>query len=430
MTKRKYAIVGISGRSQVFTKAILNYYGDTSEIVALVDRNPARMEEFNSAHETRIPCYRDVEFEKMVEETAPDAVIVCTNDVTHHAYIIAALEHGLDAITEKPMTIDEEKANAILEAEKNSKGRVVVTFNFRYTPIISKIKELIAEGRLGRVTDINFSHCLDTFHGWAYFKRWNRYMEQSGGLLVTKSCHHFDTVNWWLQDAPREVFAMGGLVNYGAGSEKNPAAVDGRRCSTCDRKCAYYKRHAIPGGKAEPYNLQLFSLNNPGKNDAFGAVDGYYADRCCFDSDIDTLDMFSVMVRYGKGTVLNYTLNASAAYSSTKITINGTGGRVEVDMIDGGERPGRLPFAKPDVPVIKYYPLFDGMQTINVISKGGGHGGADSLLTEELFSPESDHADLDSLGADAGAMSVLIGAAANKSIKNGVPVRIKGFELL
>jgi hypothetical protein len=70
------------------------------------------------------------------------------------------------------------------------------------------------------------------------------------------------------------------------------------------------------------------------------------------------------------------------------------------------------------------------MQTINVISKGGGHGGADSLLTEELFSPESEHADLDSLGADAGAMSVLIGAAANKSIKNGVPVRIKGFELL
>src|SRR5690606_20513915 len=57
---------------------------------------------------------------------------------------------------------------------------------------------------------------LDTAHGADYFRRWHRYKDKSGGLLIHKASHHFDLINWWLADAPVRVYASGGLRFYGA----------------------------------------------------------------------------------------------------------------------------------------------------------------------------------------------------------------------
>ena len=53
-------------------------------------------------------------------------------DRTHHTYIIRAMELGCDVITEKPMTVDEEKCQAILDAVERTGRNVRVTFNYRY----------------------------------------------------------------------------------------------------------------------------------------------------------------------------------------------------------------------------------------------------------------------------------------------------------
>ena len=73
----------------------------------------------------------------MMKETKPDAAIITTVDKYHHEYIIKSLEYGCDAITEKPMTIDDEKCNAILEAEKRTGKKVIVTFNYRFAPYVT-----------------------------------------------------------------------------------------------------------------------------------------------------------------------------------------------------------------------------------------------------------------------------------------------------
>lgn len=93
----------------------------------------------------------------MVRGTGPDAVIVAGADHTHETYIVKALEHDLDVITEKPMAVTGEECRKILEAEAKSKGRVSVTFNYRYMPIHARIKELILEGKIGRVTSVDLT---------------------------------------------------------------------------------------------------------------------------------------------------------------------------------------------------------------------------------------------------------------------------------
>ena len=73
----------------------------------------------------------------MLEEQKPDALIVVCMDCAHQHYVVEGLKHGLDVICEKPMTTNTEDALKIREAEKNSKGKVICTFNYRYNPVQS-----------------------------------------------------------------------------------------------------------------------------------------------------------------------------------------------------------------------------------------------------------------------------------------------------
>jgi predicted dehydrogenase len=416
--RKKYAIIGLSGRSATFTNELLNAYKGHGEIVALLDSNSEKMNYFNEKNQTTVPGYNEDEFDKLVAETMPDVTIISTTDATHHTYIVASLKHDIDVFTEKPMTIDAQKVREILAAEKESKAQVKVTFNYRYSPVHTQIKEMILDGFIGTPTSVDMNYRLDTFHGASYFKRWNRYEKISGSLLITKACHHFDLINWWIGQKPVEVFAYGSLRHYGKNGGYNPEKIDGRRCSKCEEKCDYYLRHS--GGSEDEH---LINFNNPGCNERFGAVDGYYGDRCIFDFDIDTWDTFAVTVKYDGGTLLSYSLNASVPYEGYRLAINGTEGRIESESITGSG--ARLPFPAPKEQNIEYFPMFGGRQTREIINKGGGHGGGDPLMKKELFlgADENDRTKR-AAGVIDGAMSVLVGTAARESLKSGKPVKI------
>jgi predicted dehydrogenase len=77
-----------------------------------------------------------------------------------------------------------------------------VTFNYRYSPFRSQVKELLMSGEIGDVLSVDFHWLLNTVHGADYFRRWHSNKAISGGLMVHKATHHFDLVNWWLSDMP------------------------------------------------------------------------------------------------------------------------------------------------------------------------------------------------------------------------------------
>ncbi len=91
-----------------------------------------------------------------------------------------------------------------------------------------RIKELVREGAVGKILSVDFEYLLDTNHGAEYFRRWHRRMENSGGLLVHKSTHHFNLVNWWIEEEPEEIYANGNLRFYGYTRENR-----GERGSAC-----------------------------------------------------------------------------------------------------------------------------------------------------------------------------------------------------
>ncbi|MEL7533999.1 MAG: Gfo/Idh/MocA family oxidoreductase, partial [Bacteroidota bacterium] len=202
--KLKVALVGTGVRGTSFWgKRLVDEYSELLEFVGLSDINQGRLEYALKYMGVNCPTFLD--FEEMVSETKPDLVIVTTKDSTHHQYIVKGLDMGCDVLTEKPLTTDERKCQEILDAERRNNRKVIVGFNYRWSPYMTKIKQLLSEGAIGKVTSVDFHWYLNTYHGASYFRRWHGQRESGGTLWVHKATHHFDLLNWWLDSDPAEV---------------------------------------------------------------------------------------------------------------------------------------------------------------------------------------------------------------------------------
>ncbi|MEM2969402.1 MAG: Gfo/Idh/MocA family oxidoreductase [Candidatus Bathyarchaeia archaeon] len=397
----RYAIVGAGVRAlHMYAKPLVTELKDSAELVGIFDVNLTRAK-IVSRECGGIPVFNS--FEEMLAISKPETVIVTTVDSLHHEYIIRSLEYGCDVITEKPMTIDAEKCKAILQAEKKTGRRVTVTFNLRFAPYMVKIKEILKENVIGEVLSVDLEWFLDTRHGADYFRRWHRRMENSGGLLITKATHHFDLINWWLEQEPEEVFAFGDLRFYGPQREKR-----GERCLTCAYKdsCEFYWDIT----KNEFYKEFYLDAEKE---------DGYIRDGCVFSEDINIYDNMSVNVKYSGGALLTYSLVAYSPYEGWRCVLNGVKGRMEVGEFYSGQR------AQEPLERINVYNRKGEVVTYEVEKTGGSHQGADVRLRRAIFVGDLDDRYNQKASSWDGALSVLIGAAANISIKEKRPISVK-----
>src|SRR5690606_33687032 len=145
--KLRVVLVGTGVRGISFWgRRLVEQYPDQLECVGLSDINPGRLDFAKSYMQVECPVF--VDFDAMVSQTKPDLVIVCTKDSTHHEFIIRGLGAGCDVLTEKPLTTDEVKAQAILDAERRSGKNLIVGFNYRWSPYMTKIKELLQNNEI------------------------------------------------------------------------------------------------------------------------------------------------------------------------------------------------------------------------------------------------------------------------------------------
>jgi predicted dehydrogenase len=420
----------VGGRARFFYEAIPRHYAERAEVVAFCDVNQTRLDLANKIHRAAggatVPTYRAEQFDRMIADTRPDAVIVTSIDRTHHRYIVRAMELGCDAITEKPMTVDAEKCQQILDAIHRTGRELRVTFNYRYAPHSTTVRELLMADTIGEVFSVHFEWLLDLRHGADYFRRWHRDKRNSGGLLVHKATHHFDLINWWIDSIPQTVYAQGDLLFYG----RENAAARGETYS--------YDRYTGEEAAADdPFALSLDSdetLQNLYLNAE--ADSGYLRDRNVFGDNITAEDTMSVTARYRNGIILSYSLLAYSPWEGYRAAVTGDRGRIEVEAI---EAVGRTFVAGQEETLpetgsqlcdfggkhIYVFPMHGAPYEVEIPEGVGGHGGGDRVMLEQIFHPDppddpfaraATHID--------GAASILMGIAANHSIATGQPITV------
>ena len=420
--RRRCAIVGLGSRHELYQDGIEKTHAAYAMLVGVCDTNPGRVE---LAHQRSVqngapvpPGFAAADFDRMLAETKPDTVIVTTADAAHHDYIVRAMEAGCDVITEKPMTTDAEKCRAILDARRRTGRRCRVTFNYRYSPPRSQVKDLLMSGEIGDVLSVDFHWLLNTHHGADYFRRWHSHKKNSGGLLVHKSTHHFDLVNWWLGAVPATVMATGERVFYTPAMARRLGLTGPHeRCHTCPEKerCSFAMELA-----ANP-NLKALYLDCE-------KHDGYFRDRCVFRGDIDIEDTMSVIVGYDNGVKLSYSLNAFNAWEGYTVAFNGTRGRLEHTIVESvyvnGTETVQGGIAEGGV-TTRIIPLRGAARDIVPWTAIGDHGGGDRLMLEDIFLPDpAPDKYLRAADERAGAWSILVGIAANRCFETGASTRI------
>lgn len=421
--KRRICLVGTGDRGTSFWgKRIVDNYGDIIEFVGLCDINPGRLELAKKTMGVDCPVFTD--FDEMVKTTKPNLVIVTTVDSTHHEFVIRSMELGVDVLTEKPLTTDEHKAQAIIDTEKKTGRKVIVGFNYRYGTLFSAIKEQLNSKPIGKLTSVDFHWYLNTYHGADYFRRWHAERDKSGTLLVHKSTHHFDLLNWFVDSDPVEVVAYGSLDHYGLNNKFR--GVNCRNCAYTD-SCKFY----MDITKRQKY-FKLYAENEK--------YDGYIRDNCVWRDDVDIYDKMAVQIKYANGVQVSYSLTTYSPYEGFRIAFNGMNGRIESWEDIPWRRQEKINQAElhaqemnqSEKGNVRYDEIYwqenfsRDYEMIKVTSTKGGHGGGDSRLQDKIFrDPNMADPFKHAAGSRDGVMSAIIGIAARKSIEENRPVKIE-----
>ena len=420
--KVKLVQVGTGHRGTGFWgKGLIDTFKDQIDYVGVYDLNIGRSEYAKNLYGGN--CKQYLDFDKMLDETKPDYVIVTTVDSTHDEYIVKALDKGYNVITEKPMTTDEIKMKRILDAEKRSGKKVIVAFNYRHSAHNAKLKEVLVSNRIGKITSVDFHWYLNVYHGADYFRRWHSIMAKGGSLWVHKATHHFDLLNWWLNSEPVQVSAYGSLEHYGKNN-----SFRGTKCRGCEHKpnCKFYWDVT-----RDKRLVDLYVKNEH--------HDGYLRDGCVWRNEIDIYDKMSAQVVYANGVVANYSLTTYSPYEGWKIAFNGMKGRIETweDIpyldkmaVDQANRHAKEMSNDDKAASNEFRPIMvmdnfsKDYEMINTPKVAGGHGGGDQAMQRRIFIDKNDNPHNVMAGTRDGAMSILIGIAARKSIKEQRPVKI------
>ena len=189
----KIAVVGCGVISANHISAILECEG--VEITALCDVKPERAEARRDEYKLNARIYTD--YNEMLESEKPDAVHIATPHYLHAEMAIKALDLGINVFLEKPMCINREQIEAMLEAEKRSSAKICVCFQNRYNPSTIKAKE-IADADGGVITAYGSvfwerNEPYYTESGWR-----GAYATEGGGVMINQAIHTIDLLCYYL----------------------------------------------------------------------------------------------------------------------------------------------------------------------------------------------------------------------------------------
>jgi hypothetical protein len=155
--------------------------------------------------------------------------------------------------------------------------------------------------------------------------------------------------------------------------------------------------------------------------------DGYIRDQSVFGDNISIEDTMNVLVRYKNGAQMSYSLNAYSPWEGFRVSVTGTKGRIEMEVVEavyinaGGASENEGVVKGTNITV---YPMFGSPYKVPIVQGLGGHGGGDNVMLNDLFgAPEEDRFHRAASHVD-GALSILTGIAANKSIATEMPVDV------
>lgn len=312
-----------------------------------------------------------------------DAIFICTQDQDHFEQAKKALELGYDILLEKPISSNVKECLALADLAKETGLRVVVCHVLRYTAYFRKIKEIIDEGKIGKLIAINQLENVEYWHQAHSFVRGNwRNSDTTSPMILQKCCHDFDIL-YWLCGAECEKLSSYGALNWF--KYENAPEGSAKRClEGCKVKneCPFDAEKIYIEGwrrlnlndeekkRAFPYNQLCI---DPTEESIYKAIQNGPYGRCVYRCDNNVVDHQVVNMLMENGVICTLTMSAFTKTGGRQIKVMGTAGEII------GDEYGNL------IRICRFGEREEIIDVRTLTNDISGHSGGDNRLVEDFL---------------------------------------------
>lgn len=375
MKKLRVVLIGAGDRGKTYTN-VMSKDREKFEMVAVAEPIESRREYIKNLY--NLPenmCFAD--YKPLFElGKIADFAIIATMDREHLEPALKAIELGYDILLEKPIAPTPDDCIKITDAANKKGVRVVICTVLRYTAVFKTLKSIINSGRIGKVMSINHEECVGNVHQSHSFVRGNwGNSERSSNMLLQKSCHDMDILQWLLNKKCKSIQSFGArsyfrMENAPAGSPDY--CVQG--CNIADT-CPYNAVKLYYDDKQNNwFRTAATKKMAPTDKDVLNAISNTQYGKCVYKCDNDVVDHQIVNMLFEDDTTVSFTMNAFNK-GGRFIHIMGTIGEVHAALDE-------------NTPISLYDFQTKNEEIIPIVGKDGitgGHGGGDEGIISDLY---------------------------------------------
>jgi predicted dehydrogenase len=360
-------VIGAGQRGGGYASWVLGH-PDRARVVGVAEPRGPQRSVLASAHgiaaENTVQSWQEL----AARPRLADAVLICTQDRMHAEPAQAFAALGYHILLEKPMAPDEESCRRIVDAVEQAGVMLAVGHVMRYSPYTRAVKEVVDSGRLGDVLSVQHLEPVGFWHQAHSFVRGNwRRADLANTMLMAKSCHDLDWLQYILGQAPSRLSSFGSLTHFTAANRPEGAA---DRCVDCSvsGSCPYsaerlYRGMLDRGEHRWPLSVIVSSFTPAAVDDALR--NGPYG-RCVYACDNDVVDHQVVSMEFPSSATAVFTMTAFNEAAQRRTRLFGTRGELSGD----GQ-------------TIRVYDFLTGTEEVIAADAGtDGHAGGDAGLMD------------------------------------------------
>lgn len=430
MKKIKAIVIGYGDRGSIYADYALADK-DRFEIVGVVDPNDFKLqlakEKFNLQDNQLFSNINDC----LKTNPECDLFINATMDQLHYEVMKAVLNKKYNMLTEKPIVGNEKQLLELKSLADKNHCLVFVCHVLRYTPFYSTIKQMILDGKIGKMISIQMDEHVGIAHyGGSYVRgKWNNEEECMSSFLLAKSCHDIDIMCWLNNSTlPEKVASFGGRYFF---IRENAPKGSTETCFDCplEKACLYSAiKHYIecnwssnltwPQIKKKSEDITLEDKINFLKTTSYG--------KCIFKvDDADITDRQCLIVDFKDGSIGNFNQIGGAPQAGRYIHIVGSLGEIV-----GNAESGVITYMPANRDSLECEKIkIDVNKQINKQFGTFGHMGGDFQIMKSVvdyLNGDKSSISITSLGDSINSHLVVF--AADKSRKTNKIIKVKSSE--
>ncbi len=328
-------IVGAGSRGNKVFAELMATHVTGMQVAGVVEPDAGRRLTFQA----RYALPEDRTFESVDDFLAAprfaDVVFICTPDRTHFSICRDIARHRYRIVLEKPAATTLAECLELLALQREVGTDIFIAHGLRYAPFFQRVKAIIASGELGALRHVHLTENIGHWHfAHSYVRGEWRRTDQSAPIVLTKTSHDLDVLQWLVDQRVVSVTSHGSL-GYFRPENAPPGATP--RCVDCplQETCIYSATRFYLDARPEwPYDVVLGGGPDTREARLHAITTGPYG-HCVWLNDNDVCDSQLVLLEYESGIFASFEMHAHTTHNTRKVRVLFEGGELTGDLRQG-----------------------------------------------------------------------------------------------